>query len=187
MKITLLKITDILYYFFIVIGFIMAFFYNKNNFHILVPFSLFILIFFSRRIFKFSVREFFLAVICGYLSLIGTLGIYRLIVFYDKILHFLIVFVIGLMINKRVLKEDSNGFIYFVCFLSIIGVGALWEIFEYLFDLSVGGNLQSVFNVDGRIVMSSINDTMVDLIAGLFGAALSIRAHSSKYIQWVMQ
>lgn len=100
---------------------------------------------------------------------------YALIPYYDKILHTVfglvgavLVYVLFMRWNGE--KMGTAGKIFFIV-LATMGLGGLWEIFEYICSIC--------FDVDPQLVESSmasginpIYDTMMDLIVTLIGSAV---------------
>lgn len=96
---------------------------------------------------------------------------------WDTLLHTfsgLLLGIIGFLL-VHILNELENvglhmkaGFVAFFAFLFAVGVGALWEIFEFTMDSLFGMNMQKPTLKDP----SGLTDTMFDLIADAFGAAV---------------
>jgi uncharacterized membrane protein YjdF len=86
---------------------------------------------------------------------------------YDKLLHLLLGIVLAAIVfeyykNNSVLKKD-------MAFLTVLGMLAIWEIYEYTLDVFFGFQSQGI--VRGAIfTQSKIDDTMYDLIMGAIGA-----------------
>jgi hypothetical protein len=112
-----------------------------------------------------------LAIIFIYMSLIlGEVhGFYARYWWWDLVLHmgsgfllgilgFLLVFVMNQ--NERVDMQLSPAFIALFAFMFAMGIGALWEIFEFAMDSTFGMNMQK----------SGLVDTMWDLIVDCTGA-----------------
>lgn len=114
-----------------------------------------------------------LAVVFVYLSLfLGEVqGFYVRYWWWDLVLHAGSGFLLGILgfllvyvLNK---KEDVEmdlhpKFIAFFAFMFAIGMGALWEIFEFTVDQTLGTNMQK----------SGLVDTMWDLIVNTIGALI---------------
>ncbi|GJL73406.1 MAG: hypothetical protein NMNS01_26050 [Nitrosomonas sp.] len=80
--------------------------------------------------------------------------------------------IIGFLL-VHVLNETKNigvhmkpGFVAFFAFLFAVGIGALWEIFEFIMDSFFGMNMQKEMLGDP----SGLTDTMWDLIVDTLGA-----------------
>lgn len=80
------------------------------------------------------------------------------------ILGFLLVYVLNE--SDRVDMHLKPGFVAFFAFMFALGVGALWEIFEFLMDTLFGMNMQKPMLNDP----SGLTDTMIDLIVDAIGA-----------------
>ena len=86
------------------------------------------------------------------------------------IMGFLLVYVLNA--NEKINLDLTPGFIsLFACMFSI-GIGAIWEIFEYTMDQTFGTNMQK----------SGLQDTMQDLIVDCIGA-LTISILGYGYLQ----
>jgi len=120
------------------------------------------------------------------------LGLYEASIWYDKIIHFgnsglfgLIAF-LAIYTLKMTGKIRTGVFINLLAiFLIALGLGALWEILEYITDLILHEDTQ------GSPLMSPLNDTMWDLIldgiGGLVGGVLGswYMKHSSRsLVRW---
>lgn len=114
-----------------------------------------------------------LAVIFLYMSLfLGEMGdYYNKYWWWDMLIHSGSAFLLGILgfllvyvLNE---KEDVNlelhpNFIALFAFLFAIGIGTLWEIFEFFMDQAFGFNMQK----------SGLVDTMWDLIVDVIGAGV---------------
>ncbi|MFL1404427.1 hypothetical protein ACJO2E_03650 [Marinobacter sp. M1N3S26] len=80
------------------------------------------------------------------------------------ILGFLLVHVLNEV--ERVQLHMKPGFVAFFAFLFALGVGALWEIFEFTMDQVLGTTMQKPMLGDP----SGLTDTMWDLIVDALGA-----------------
>jgi uncharacterized membrane protein YjdF len=81
------------------------------------------------------------------------------------ILGFLLVYVLNE--NKRIDLHMRPGFVALFAFVFAIGVGTLWEIFEFAADQIFGTRMQKPMLGDA----SGLTDTMWDLIVDTLGAA----------------
>lgn len=130
---------------------------------------------FVRRFHVYVPPEFgMLAVVFVFASLfLGEVhGYYLRFWWWDVVLHTASGFLLGLLgfllvyvLNE---KEDVDlrmkpGFVALFAFMFAIGMGALWEIFEFSMDTLVGSNMQK----------SGLRDTMWDLIVDAIGALLT--------------
>lgn len=80
------------------------------------------------------------------------------------ILGFLLVYVMNE--TEKINVHMNPGFVAFFAFMFALGVGALWEIFEFTMDSLVGTNMQKPMLGDP----SGLTDTMWDLIVDAIGA-----------------
>lgn len=80
------------------------------------------------------------------------------------ILGFLLVHIMNE--TERIEVHMKPGFVAFFAFLFALGVGALWEIFEFAMDTLFGMNMQKAMLGDP----SGLTDTMWDLIVDALGA-----------------
>ncbi|HDS63992.1 MAG TPA: hypothetical protein ENN52_07725 [Methanofollis liminatans] len=105
-----------------------------------------------------------------YLHVAGHISDYYVVFapYYDKIAHFVssitvsvLGFVLVLLVDRYSGLRLTRPMIVFFIVISTMGLGALWEIYEYLFDLIFATTLQH-----------GLDDTMTDLIFDLFGAVI---------------
>lgn len=80
------------------------------------------------------------------------------------IVGFLLVYVLNE--TEKIDLHMNPGFVAFFAFLFAVGIGALWEIFEYAMDTLFGMNMQKAMFGDP----SGLTDTMWDLIVDTLGA-----------------
>jgi hypothetical protein len=102
-------------------------------------------------------------------------GYYTRFWWWDIVLHTSSGFLLGIVgfLLVHVLNEIEKigmqlkpGFVAFFAFLFAVGLGALWEIFEFSMDTFFGTNMQKPMLHDP----SGLLDTMVDLIVDTIGA-----------------
>jgi len=112
-----------------------------------------------------------------------VLDFYNRYWWWDIVLHTSSGFLLGItgFLLVYVLNEDeaidldlTPGFISMFAFMFAMGLGALWEIFEYTMDELFGLNMQK----------SGLRDTMWDLIVDAIGALL-ISLMGYKYLQTI--
>ncbi len=104
-------------------------------------------------------------------------GYYTRFWWWDLLLHtasgfllgvfgFLLVYILN---EKKSLRfHMTPGFVAFFAFMFAVGVGALWEIFEFAMDQILGTNMQKAMLDDP----SGLTDTMLDLVVDTVGAAV---------------
>lgn len=94
---------------------------------------------------------------------------------WDIVLHTMSGFLLGILgfllvhiINQteKINVHMKAGFVAFFAFMFALGMGALWEIFEFMMDVLVGTNMQKPMFGDP----SGLTDTMCDLIVDALGA-----------------
>lgn len=97
-----------------------------------------------------------------YLGVINHL--YDKFYYFDKIVHMLsgviTAYVAMLILDKKV-KSVNFAVLFIVSFSALCAVS--WEIFEFTCNLLVGGDAQ-------RVVLTGVDDTMLDMIVALIGA-----------------
>lgn len=82
------------------------------------------------------------------------------------ILGFLLIYVLNE--SKRIELHMTPGFIAFFAFTFAVAIGALWEIFEFAVDQTMGTSMQKPMLGDP----SGLTDTMWDMIVNAIGAAI---------------
>ncbi len=140
----------------------------------LVTFILTLLPFFFQQRFKLSIPNYFIVAIVFFLA--ATLffgeasGFYEKFWWWDLLLHGfsaigfgILGFVILLYLCQSSKLTASSFLISFFAFSFAIAIGALWEIFEYAADQTLGTNMQK----------SGLPDTMTDLIIDSVGALVA--------------
>lgn len=80
--------------------------------------------------------------------------------------------------TPRIDLHMRSGFVAFFAFCFAVAVGALWEIFEFTMDTSIGTNMQKPMFGDA----SGLTDTMWDLIVDTVGA-LSVSVVGYLYVK----
>ena len=97
-----------------------------------------------------------------------SLGLYKLVPYWDRTLHFLSGFII--VISGKILFHKLNGKTEQKClmkvfsFLTGVSAAGLWEIFEFSCDRLIGTAAQN----------NSLTDTMWDIILGTISAAVTV-------------
>ena len=131
------------------------------------------------------------SVICVlfYLFLLGAIfateifGFYSLIPHWDTLLHgfsgaVLTAFGFALvdLLNKPGTGRNLNPFfVALFAFSFALGIGALWEIYEYSFDCILGMNMQRFLASDGVVLsgQAALYDTMKDIIVDCIAALVT--------------
>ncbi len=126
----------------------------------------------------------FLMVLLQYV-LGGVHDLYNKIPYYDKLVHFMLPLFVGTigfliaytMYATNRLKASGLSIVIIVSLLSL-GVGALWEIFEYSSDTFIYPFVKNWHHFQGNAQQSANADTMTDLIddflGGIFGSVLGL-------------
>jgi hypothetical protein len=115
-----------------------------------------------------------LAIIFLYMSLFlgESQGYYTRFWWWDLVLHSGSAFLLGILgfLLVYILNEKKEidldlkpGFVALFAFMFAVGIGTIWEIFEYFMDQVFGLNMQK----------SGLQDTMWDLIVDVIGAAIT--------------
>lgn len=115
-----------------------------------------------------------------------TLNFYQLIPYYDKFIHFSLPFFVGLIafllaytMHQTGNLRITNGPLIVIIVLLTMGIGATWEIIEYVSDAFINPYLHVFEQLQGSSTESPLVDTMNDLICdmlgGIFGAILGLR------------
>jgi hypothetical protein len=117
---------------------------------------------------RFIIRIIYIIV---WLDIFGLIYLYDIVYIYDKICHFITPVLIALIMYELFILNNVENRL--LIFLSTVGVLAVWEIIEYSIMSIFGYPLQGVIH-DGVFVLSSIDDTMIDLIVGSVAALLCI-------------
>lgn len=98
-----------------------------------------------------------------WLSIVGELGLYVRWDIYDKLLHliipFFLAYLVGFYLRKSEIKHKG-----FIIFFVVLGMGSIFEVFEYLIDSFLGMNMGGVTNLSKEILMDEWKDTIWDLI-----------------------
>jgi hypothetical protein len=143
----------------------------------------------TRHYIRFIPREFeillFLIVILQFV--IGeSLRFYYIVPYYDKFVHVSLPLFIGLMgfmlayalsVTNRLKISVAPLVVLIVLFT--LGIGAIWEIMEYLHDTVIYPYFDWLGKAQGSLTEDPFSDTMHDLIAdlvgGIFGAVIGLR------------
>ena len=174
MKLIVAIFNKVFFYGFLLAG-LTLFFFNHDAILMLTFFGTFFSSWFLSWIFK--QREIdkagiyiLLVNIALWMNILGIeWGYYFGPLYYDKALHFLI----GMLITAIVyayyfkhlkIKKDA-------IFFTVLGMLALWEIYEYVFMVFFNFHLMGVIH-NGVVLQSPIDDTMIDLICGSFGSLI---------------
>lgn len=115
-----------------------------------------------------------------------TFNFYQLIPYYDKFIHFSLPLFTGFMGFLLAYTMHVSGGLHMrtvplivIIVLVTMGIGATWEIIEYLSDTLIAPHTNIFGHLQGSPTESRIDDTMFDLmfdmLGGIFGALLGLR------------
>jgi hypothetical protein len=157
-------------YGFLVFGIIKIFFNIGNSSSMYFAFGSFIASWTAMILLKhFKINKNYIIFInvALWLNLIGEWFIYYGIADYDKILHLSNGILITAIAYEYFLKnfKAKKEFI----FLTALGIFAIWEIYEYFLAILFNYPVEGVI-VNGKEIMSRIDDTMWDMIWGSIGS-----------------
>jgi uncharacterized membrane protein YjdF len=138
-----------------------------------------------KRLFRFEIsaplRVMFSAFLFGAIYLGEVQNFYYLIPYWDVILHCTSGFMIAYLGFEllQTLAERSNGalklppvFCAVFAFFVALGIGGIWELYEYAMDALLGLNMQKAILESGEILAghAAITDTMKDVLVDCAGA-----------------
>lgn len=123
----------------------------------------------------------YLIFLYGAIFLGETRFFYYKVPYWDTVLHCFSAAMLGLLGfslvfllngNEKVPMQLSPIFICIFAFAFAVGIGVLWEIYEYVFDGLWGMNMQKFMLEDGTVLVghAALKDTMDDLIVDCIGA-----------------
>lgn len=108
-----------------------------------------------------------------------TLNFYDNVPYFDKFVHFMLPFFLGFIATMFAYTMRVTGALkaslvptMFVVFMVTLGIGAVWEIIEYLADVFLGTYLQGSHTASPLV--DTMNDLIVDTLGGVFGALLTL-------------
>lgn len=126
-------------------------------------------------------RKYFALILLGaYLGMLGEYfggNLYQILPYYDKFLHFVNAFALTFIVYDLLKERKLLATGEFFSLLSVMGVGALFEIVEYFIDLFIHPliPMQGVVNPITHILdMSPLQDTMLDLSSALVGSVIAV-------------
>lgn len=152
--------------------------FTKYNYLLVVP-IIFMFIFFKllhnydkKSNLRLPVYYYTLGIIAVYSDILGEFffSFYYSFIYYDKLLHFFIPIYLAILVKWFIPKKTH--FLKLIVILVILGIGAVWELFEYTADsLMQTPTMQGVF-IFGKILGGSLEDTMQDMFFNLIGAII---------------
>lgn len=109
-------------------------------------------------------------------SFLGSaMGFYKRIPWWDLLMHSLFGLVAAVALFILLLRQNGRALgavtLLLVVFLSVMGLAALWEAFEYTADLVLGGDAQRVLEAL-KAGTPPIKDTMTDILITVAGVAV---------------
>ena len=162
----MVRINNILVFLMLLFGIVFIFIdYRYKFFFIFFFISFFVAIIFSYMLKRMDLNENYniLISISLWLNLFGDLGLYSYFQYYDKVLHIIIPILITAILCSYFYKKEFTNKI--LIFFSVMGILASFEIYEWtiqtIFDFQMMGVISG-----GEMVLSYIDDTIIDLILG---------------------
>lgn len=107
---------------------------------------------------------------------ISSYYFYTHLQYYDKAFHFFNSILITLILCDIAFKhfKARKEHILIMVFLGVLGLLALWEIYEYFEVIFFNIPAEGVFNAAGTMILSRIDDTMLDIIVGGVGSLCAV-------------
>lgn len=120
-----------------------------------------------------------------------TLNFYTSFPYYDRFIHFSLPMFVGFLsfltaytLHEMKLMNLSTPQMVVAIIFMTLGVGAAWEILEYLSDVFLSSRFHFIPHLQGSVIESAHIDTMRDLITdlagGVIGALLGLRYINSQ-------
>jgi len=171
----------ILFFGFLLLGIILLFFNLGRKSAMLMVFASFLgswALLFALRQKKVNENFWFLINIGLWLNIAGEIVFYYGgSLYYDKFLHFFMGIIITIMVyeyysKSLIVKKD-------MIFFTVLGMLALWEIYEYFLQFFLNFPAMGV-TIKGVFIQSPFNDTMYDLIYGLLGSLVFLLFRKEK-------
>lgn len=109
-------------------------------------------------------------IICA-VDLGSVMGFYDTFLWWDTLMHAIFGFIASLSIYILILDENfkiHNFYMYLTIFLSTLGCGTVWEIFEFTIDRFLDNDTQRVVE-SIALGHTPVYDTMIDLIISIVG------------------
>ena len=175
MKVNILKfirfINKLVIYGFFVLGIVLLFYPTGRMSTPIIAFGTFIcsvIVGWFLKYKKIDEKYWFVFNLALLLNLLGEVGpFYQGLLFYDKIIHLLL----GFLLSGAVYEyyKRHSGLKKDAVFLTVMGLLAVWEIYEYTLDTFFGFQAQGVIR-NNVFVQIPLDDTMYDLIMGALGS-----------------
>ncbi|HKL95289.1 MAG TPA: hypothetical protein VJ845_02545 [Haploplasma sp.] len=151
---------------------------------------------FRRMQFELSNGLYYLIMFSVLVSFVGGMGfkLYQILTFYDTIIHFFnggVIAVVGFALLRSQFDNwyDNLGLIAIGAILIAISVGAVWEIYEFVADILLDGNMQrykDIFKPNDppfsgqEALMDTMIDLIVDTVGGIVGSIILYRSAIKK-------
>ena len=141
-----------------------------------------------KKIFKITFSRVVSIVFYCYMFLSGFLGVvlelYRKVPGWDMFIHFIMGAILAVLsvyiLNYTIYKKDKSKHNLFFTFLFMIlfavGIGAIWELVEFIGDAWFNMGYQRYVTYEGIILIGreALMDTMLDLCMDLLGAVSGV-------------
>lgn len=124
-----------------------------------------------------------LGLIAVYLNIFGEFffKFYYYVLYYDKALHLIVPIFLAIWVKWFIPKEIH--FSKLIVVMAVLGLGALWETFEFFVDmLLTTPTMQGVF-INFHIMQGGLEDTIQDLCLNLIGAIIGTFMFGRKNVQ----
>lgn len=114
-----------------------------------------------------------------------SMGFYSNVPYYDKLVHYMLPFFVGVVafliyytMYQTGRIKTSTGAAVLIIILITLGVGALWEIIEYFSDIFIYPHVPGWHHFQGNLVedpwRDTMNDLVTDFLGGIFGSILCL-------------
>jgi hypothetical protein len=117
-----------------------------------------------------------------WLNLLGEYYFFYHWEYYDKVLHFFVPFFITIIIYKYLEKNSKEPPKKIFIFLSVLGIGTLFEIFEYFQSGIFNFPSVGVYNKTD-LIMPPYKDTIWDLVFNCFGSLSYLSFKNNRLIK----
>ncbi|MBI2139883.1 DUF2238 domain-containing protein [Candidatus Woesearchaeota archaeon] len=151
-----------------------------TNYHYLLSLPLVGLFFFFRGFKSYAAKKkldipgsyITLGLVAVYLTVIGEfyLELYYRVVYYDKILHFLIPLYLAVLARRFFSSQQQLKELFAV--LAVLGAATLWELLEFIIDSFAGVPIMQGIFTGMKGLTGGHEDTMKDISMNLLGAAV---------------
>lgn len=128
-----------------------------------------------KRVFPVSLNT-MIAVQVVLASFLGSgIGFYHTVPWWDLLMHGTFGALAAVLLHTLLRRQNGRApgrpLLWMTVFLSVMGLAALWEVFEYVADLTFHGDAQCVLaSLEAGI--SPVKDTMTDILITAVGVAV---------------